>query len=126
MTTSINAKADLGTRIDELDWDEMTAGMNEIGCAQSAPILTPDECAEIVALFDDDSLFRSTIDMGRHRFGNGRYRYFDNPIPAPIAKMRAAFWPRLLPIARDWANKLGRPSLWPDAFDDWLQKCHDA
>lgn len=126
MTTSINAKADLGTRIDELDWDAMTAGMNEIGCAQSAPILTPDECAEIVALFDNDSLFRSTVDMGRYRFGNGRYRYFDNPIPAPIAKMRAAFWPHLLPIARDWANKLGRPSLWPDAFDDWLQKCHDA
>ena len=33
---------------------------------------------------------------------------------------------RLLPIARDWWNKLGRPASWPDALDEWLEMCHAA
>ena len=40
--------------------------------------------------------------------------------------MRAAFWPHLLPIARDWAERLGRPQPWPDELDEWLAQCHAA
>ena len=29
-----------------------------------------------------DRLFRSTVDMARHRFGRGQYRYFAEPLPA--------------------------------------------
>jgi len=77
-------------------------------------------------MFEHDELFRSTIDMARYRFGKGRYRYFANPVPEPVARLRAAFWPHLLPIARDWADKLGRPAPWPDDFSDWLDLCHTA
>src|SRR5256885_12154445 len=44
-----------------------------------SPILTPAECASVVNTFDDDSYFRSTIDMARHRFGQGCYRYYRYP-----------------------------------------------
>ena len=40
--------------------------------------------------------------------------------------MRAAFWPHLLPIAREWAAKLGGPAPWPDDFAEWLAQCHAA
>ncbi|MGH3490097.1 MAG: 2OG-Fe(II) oxygenase, partial [Actinopolymorphaceae bacterium] len=113
-------------RIDALDWDRMTHDLHGLGCALSEPILAADGCAGIVAMFDRTELFRTTVDMSRHRFGRGAYRYFDNPIPALVADLRAAFWPHLLPIARDWADKLGRPAPWPDDFDDWLAMCHAA
>jgi hypothetical protein len=30
-------------------------------------------------------MFRSTINMGRHRFGEGEYRYFAEPFPDAVA-----------------------------------------
>src|SRR5204862_1857041 len=64
--------------------------------------------------------------MARHRFGEGQYRYFGRPLPPIVAELRAAFWPHLLPIAREWAGRLGRDAPWPDALDDWLDECHRA
>ena len=89
-------------------------------------MLSPAECAEIAALYTDDSLYRSTIDMAPRRFGSGQYRYFADPVPAAGRRAAAAFWPHLLPVARDWAAKLGRPAPWPDDFAAWLGECHAA
>ncbi|MGK5110984.1 2OG-Fe(II) oxygenase [Geodermatophilus sp. CPCC 205506] len=113
-------------RVDALDWGTLTAEVDEAGSAQTAPLLTPDECREITALYDDADRFRSTIDMARYRFGSGQYRYFDHPLPDVVAGLRAAFYPHLVPIAREWATRLGRPAPWPDTLDEWLAQCHDA
>ena len=86
-------------RVDDLDWDAVFAGLDDVGIAPLGPILDDDECRELGALYDDDSLFRSTIDMARHRFGQGEYRYFAYPLPRVVAELRASFWPHLLPIA---------------------------
>ncbi len=64
--------------------------------------------------------------MGRYRFGEGEYRYFERPYPEPIDELKRALYPRLLPIARDWWHKLGRDAPWPDDLDDWLDMCHAA
>ncbi len=48
------------------------------------------------------------------------------PSPARSPRCAAAFWPHLLPIAREWAERLGRPSPWPDELDEWLERCHAA
>jgi len=61
--------------------------------------------------------------MGRHRFGEGEYRYFKDPYPEPVERLKQALYPRLLPIARDWHAKLSRPAPWPDTLDEWLQMC---
>ena len=113
-------------RVSALDWSALTEELDEFGCAQTTPILTPDECAEFTAMWGDEPRFRSTIDMARYRFGQGTYRYFANPVPAPIVAMRGAFYRRLLPIARSWAERLGDPAPWPDEFEDWLDVCHAA
>lgn len=34
------------------------------------------QCRALAALYDEDGRFRSTVDMARHRFGDGQYRYF--------------------------------------------------
>jgi uncharacterized protein len=113
-------------RVDALDWAGLAAEIDASGSAQTAPVLTPDECREIAALYDDAGRFRSTIDMARFRFGSGQYRYFDHPLPDVVARLRAAFYPHLLPIAREWAARLGRPAPWPDTLDEWLGLCHAA
>ena len=113
-------------RVDALDWASVTAAMDDPGRALTGVVLGPDECASIADLFDDDERFRSSVDMARYRFGAGHYRYFAHPLPEIVRDLRAAFWPHLLPIARDWADRLGRPAPWPDALDEWLEACHEA
>jgi hypothetical protein len=109
-----------------LDWPAVTAELDDLGCAAAGAVLSASECRDLAGLYDEDGRFRSTVDMARHRFGQGEYRYFDHPLPDLVAGLREAFWPHLLPIAREWAVKLGRPSPWPDGLDDWLAQCHDA
>ena len=77
-------------RVERLPWDDLRHQLDKRGFAVSAPVLSEAECADLADLFDGGR-FRSTIDMARHRFGDGRYRYFDHPLPEPIAELRSAF-----------------------------------
>jgi uncharacterized protein len=113
-------------RVDSADWAQIAAETGEFGCALMPELLTPAECARIAGLYDRDEMFRSTVDMARYRFGEGEYKYFAPPFPEPVEQLKQALYPRLLPIARDWHAKLGRPAPWPDTLDDWLAMCHAA
>ena len=113
-------------RVSATDWDSVRADLDAYGCGLTGPLLTPDEAAQIAALYDDDSRFRSTINMGRHRFGEGEYRYFAEPFPEAVTGLKRALYPRLLPIARDWWTRLGRETPWPDSLQEWLAMCHAA
>lgn len=118
------------TRVDGADWAALTDEVNDYGSALMPQLLSPDECTDISRLYDDDTRFRSTVDMARYRFGKGEYRYFDRPFPELIESLKQALYPRLLPIARDWWAKLGRDTDpdagWPDNLDEWLALCHGA
>jgi uncharacterized protein len=113
-------------RVAELDWARVVADLDNVGIAPIGPMLGRDECRDLSACYDEITLFRSTIDMARHRFGEGEYRYFAYPLPRVVAELRASFWPELLFIARDWATRLKRPASWPDDFEEWLGRCHTA
>lgn len=110
----------------DFDWTQLTAELDSLGCALTPPLLTPAQCAEISSLYGETERFRATIDMERYRFGSGQYRYFDHPLPDVVAELRESFYPHLLPIAREWATRLGRPAPWPDTLTDWLEDCHRA
>jgi uncharacterized protein len=113
-------------RVDSGNWEDITTEVNEYGGALLPQLLTPEEAEEIRGLYDTEDTFRTTINMGRHRFGEGQYKYFHAPYPEPIERLKLALYPRLLPIARDWWAKLGRDAIWPDTLDEWLAMCHDA
>ncbi|SNX65682.1 hypothetical protein SAMN06272735_7521 [Streptomyces sp. TLI_55] len=113
-------------RVAGTDWDALATELDEYGSAPTGPLLTPAECRDLTALYEKPELFRTTVDLARHRFGSGEYRYFTHDLPAPVAALRAALYPRLLPIARDWAALLGRPAPWPDSLAEWLERCHAA
>jgi len=113
-------------RVAAVDWDAVRAELDEYGCALTGPLLTPDEAAAIAGLYADEKRFRSTVNMARHRFGEGEYRYFAEPFPGAVSELRQALYPRLLPVARDWWARLGRPATWPDSLPEWLDRCHAA
>ena len=108
------------------DWGAVTDELDEVGCAPLGRVLRDDECAALVDLYTDDTRFRSTVDMARHRFGAGEYRYFAHPLPDLVTTMRAECWTHLLAIARGWYARLCRDAPWPDSFDDWQRACHEA
>ncbi|WP_326692905.1 MULTISPECIES: 2OG-Fe(II) oxygenase [unclassified Streptomyces] len=113
-------------RTEAADWTALARELDTYGCARTPPLLTPDECAGLTELYERPELFRTTIDMARYRFGSGEYRYFTHDLPEPVAALRAALYPRLLTVARDWAARLGRPAPWPDTLQEWLAMCHEA
>lgn len=113
-------------RVASVDWARAAADLDEYGAALLGPVLGADEAAALVDRYDDAALFRSTVDMARHRFGQGQYRYFADPVPELVQALRRALYPRLLPIARDWWERLGRSRPWPGTLDEWLDMCHAA
>ena len=113
-------------RVENGDWTQIAAELDEYGGALLPQLLTPEETVQLRDLWEHDDLFRSTVDMGRHRFGSGEYRYFHTPYPGPIEELKQALYPRLLPIAKDWWGRLGRDAPWPDTLDEWLDLCREV
>ncbi len=124
MTTHLQLP--VADRVAGSGWTALADELNEHGNALTGRLLSVAECREIADLYDESRHFRPTIDMARHRFGSGQYRYFTHDLPGIVRELREAFYPQLLPIARDWAAKLGRPAPWPDSLDEWVAQCHDA
>lgn len=126
MTTIVDVATDIRARVDALDWARLRAELDEVGHAVTVSVLTEDECEELSDLFDSGR-FRSTIEMARYRFGDGRYRYFDHPLPETIAALRASFYPHLAPIANRWADLLsGDGPTFPLQHEELLTRCHAA
>ena len=116
----------LAELVDALDWGALRAELDSRGFAVTERLLGSEECGELSALFDGGR-FRSTIEMARHRFGEGRYRYFDHPLPGTIATLRGAFYARLAPIANDWSALLRRDGgAFPAEHEELLARCHAA
>ena len=125
-TTTTAAPAGLAERVAAADWAALAGELDASGSALTPPLLDPEECRAIAELYDQAGLFRSTVDMARYRFGAGQYRYFREPLPDPVQQLRTALYPRLLPVVRDWAARLGRPAPWPGTLEEWLARCHEA
>ena len=124
MTTA--TRTGIGERVDALDWDQLRDQLDSMGHAITVPLLDADETSELADLFDGGR-FRSTIDMARHRFGDGRYRYFDHPLPATIAELRTSFYRHLAPIANDWSQLLrGEQPTFPLEHEELLERCRAA
>ncbi len=63
-------------RVDSADWEAVTTEVTMLGGALLPELLTAAEAKQIRALYEQAGYFRSTVNMGQHRFGAGEYRYF--------------------------------------------------
>jgi uncharacterized protein len=113
-------------RVAALDWSAIERSLDERGHAVTEPLLTPGECEALVGLYDDDTMFRSRVDMTRHRFGEGEYKYFAAPLPPLVGALRAELYPPLARIANRWSHRIGDGARYPETLDEFLARCAEA
>jgi hypothetical protein len=111
--------------IDSLPWDALHGELDRTGFATTQAVLTRDECEQLQALYDTGT-FRSRIEMARHRFGEGEYKYFDRPLPDHVSALREALYPHLAQAANRWAERLGDDARYPETLGEFLETCHAA
>jgi len=114
---------DIADRLAALDWAALERSLWEHGHAKTPPVLTPAECADLIALYGDESRFRSRVDMARLRFGVGEYKYFAAPLPPLVEALRVHAYPPLAAIANQWEVALGTAVLHPPVLSALLARC---
>ena len=110
----------------EIDWEKVSAELDERGNAVVERLLTPAQCRALVGLYVKEDLFRSRVVMARHGFGRGEYQYFDYPLPEVLAEHRTALYPQLAEIANRWNATLGSEARFPREHAAYLRRCHAA
>jgi uncharacterized protein len=113
-------------RVAAIDWDALAVDLDARGNAVIESLLAPDECTALASLYNDDASFRSRIVMARHGFGRGEYKYFRYPLPDLVARLRAAIYPHLVPIANHWNQVLDIDVRFPPTHASFIRRCHAA
>lgn len=114
---------EIRARLEQLDWQMIAQQLWDFGYAKTPPVLQPEECRELIALYTDKSRFRSRIDMARYRFGEGEYQYFAEPLPALVQDLRHDAYPPLAGIANRWMEALGASERYPLDLSGLLARC---
>ena len=109
-----------------MDWERISADLDQYGCAVVNAVLSGKECRALASSYAADEPFRSRVVMARHGFGRGEYKYFGYPLPKVVAGLRAEFYPRLAPIANRWNESMGIDQRFPPEHAKFLERCHRA
>ena len=113
-------------RLASVAWDRISADLDERGWATTGKLLVEVERQTLIAAYDEDPLFRSTVVMARHGFGRGEYRYFACPLPELIGILRQELYARLLALANDWRDRLAQGDPFPARHEDYLERCRSG
>jgi hypothetical protein len=114
------------SRVEQLDWWQISQELNEQGSATLKGVLTPDECGALANLYPNEAGFRSRVVMERHGFGRGEYKYFSYPLPSIIQDLRTVLYRELALVANQWNQAMGIGVSYPGEHADFIQRCHDA
>jgi uncharacterized protein len=113
-------------RVEAIDWAATSADLDAQGWAILPRLLSVPECDATVGLYDKDTGFRKQIIMARHGYGRGEYKYFAYPLPALVAGLRTALYPRLAPVANRWHQAMGMDVRFPAEHAAFIERCHAA
>jgi hypothetical protein len=116
----------LAQRIRGYPWARLELDLDDRGYARLPDLLTSDECCELIDLYDQRERFRSFIDMGARRYGDGDYRYFARPLPALVRSLQSQLYARLAPIANRWQDALGLEERFPSSARQFSEICGKA
>jgi uncharacterized protein len=116
----------ISQRIEALPWQELLQTLDNQGFAKIGKLLEPEECQQLITLYQDRESFRSRIMMERYRFGQGEYQYFDYPLPNIVQSLRETVYTHLFSLANNWNQSLSKSFIFPDTLDRFLETCHTA
>jgi len=114
----------MATRLARYAWADVEQHLDDQGWSLLPKLLPGKVCQSLAHGYDRDELYRSTVDMARHQFGKGQYRYFQYPLPRIIDALRHDLYARLAPLANAWAGRLHATFRYPPRLDGFLQRCH--
>ncbi|MEH6679020.1 MAG: 2OG-Fe(II) oxygenase [Sediminicola sp.] len=112
-------------KIEGLDWEAITNKIQEKGNALVTDILDSAQCTALIKLYNGHQGYRKTVLMERYRFGQGEYKYFDNPLPEPLGQIREKLYSKLVPLANKWGRVLNMESLYPPTHPEFLEQCRN-
>ncbi|MFB8376939.1 2OG-Fe(II) oxygenase [Paenibacillus taichungensis] len=114
------------TSLGDLNWTELHSTLDEQGYAKLPRILSVNACESLIEGYEDESLYRKTIDMTRYRFGIGEYKYYQTPLPDLLYQLRDGLYPELANAANRWLEHLNRSPEYPDTLATFLDQCHQV
>ena len=109
-----------------IDWARVSSELDSHGNAVIERLSSASQCDDLVALYAREDRFRSRVVMARHGFGRGEYKYFDYPLPEPLAELRSALYPQLAVLANRWHKALGIKARFPEKHAQFIKRCHAA
>ncbi|HZY39177.1 MAG TPA: 2OG-Fe(II) oxygenase [Mucilaginibacter sp.] len=115
---------DIQERIKQLDWASLTENLNGNGYAATNKILNNEDCAQLISQYCNEALYRKTVNMARHNYGLGEYKYFNYPLPPVVQALRESIYPNLAPIANNWMRVLNIDMQYPAHFEEFMANCH--
>lgn len=122
----MNNTENLAKRIAAISNTDLAADLNPYGCVTLKGVLSPEQCGEIAGLYPEEGPFRSHIHMARHGFGRGEYKYFSYPLPEIVSTIRTQLYPKLVPVANEWNERMGLTPRFPLSHSDYIDQCHKA
>ena len=124
--TSGASSTRIAERVKGLAWERVSQELDAQGSARLERLLSPDECQMVAGLYPQEDIFRSRVEMRRHGFGRGEYKYFSYPLPDLVAHLRTTVYPLLVPIANRWNTAMGLEVRYPEKHADFIERCHQA
>ncbi|WP_435357282.1 2OG-Fe(II) oxygenase [Emticicia sp. SJ17W-69] len=112
--------------LENIDFKTYLENLDQNGYVVLPQIISDANCDELAKSYENQSDFRSVINMKRYQFGSGEYKYFKYPLPNIIEELRHALYPHLAQIANDWMIKLGIEKTFPKQLDELLEICHQS
>ena len=116
-------KVDICARLQRIDASALEGDLDAQGWSVLRDLLTSTECDDVAFLYGQDEGFRSRVVMARHGFGKGEYRYFSYPLPSLVQSVRTALYPRLVPLANRWHERMGMSVRFPDEHAEFIARC---
>lgn len=108
------------------DLEALERSISERGYFRAGAVLDERSCEQLIASYGEDRHFRSRVIMERHNFGRGEYRYFADPLPEVVHRLRAESYVPLAAIANRWMEALRQPSRYPDTLLEFSERCARA
>ena len=109
-----------------IDWPRIDSELDAQGSAVIQGLLSASQCDALAALYPEESRFRSRVVMGQHGFGQGEYKYFRDPLPELVGRLRSTLYPPLARVANRWHAALGIGVRFPDRHAAFVKRCHAA
>ncbi|MGP6157451.1 MAG: 2OG-Fe(II) oxygenase [Vulcanimicrobiaceae bacterium] len=116
----------LKERLEGLESEALSRSLWADGFARISGLMAAEQCASLIAAYDDDALYRTTVVMARHGFGRGTYRYFADPLPKVVGGLRSALYRNLAPLANAWNEALRLAERYPPELEAYLAECAKA